>query len=374
MSAAVISAGLCSMARRDVVQDAQRLFGRGGFDQHALEPALERGVALDVLAVFVERRGADGLHFAPRQRGLEDVGRVEASLRGAGADDGVDLVDEKDRVLRLAQFVEQLLHPLLELAAELRAGDQRRDVEREECLPGQRIGHLARRDAQRQPLDDGALAHARLADQDRVVLLAARKDLDHALDLPVAPYHGVDPAFARLPREVDAELFEQLRRGALFGLVLVVEVEHAHLDAGAELVARSEFPQLLGHRFGRDAVHLQHARGRRRAVAHDPLQGVAGRDAADAFGMLPQLFGEILEKALGLLCLALFRFGLQHLAFEAQTDLVELPVFQAGGQYLIGERTLFAQQFQHEDVLERVGGIRLRRVERGPGEDAFERF
>ena len=90
--------------------------------------------------------------------------------------------------------------------------------------------------------------------------------------------------------------------------------------------------------------------------------------------MLPQLFGEILEKALGLLRLALFRFGLQHLAFEAQTDLVELPVLQAGGQYLIGERTLFAQQFQHEDVLERVGGIRLRRVERGPGEDAFERF
>ena len=114
---------------RDVVQDAERLFGGRGLDRHLLEAPFERRIAFDVRAVFVERRGADGLEFAAGQCRFEDVCRVEASLGGAGADDGVDLVDEEDRVPVAAQFVEELLHALLELAAELRPGHERRDVE-----------------------------------------------------------------------------------------------------------------------------------------------------------------------------------------------------------------------------------------------------
>jgi len=37
---------------------------------------------------LVERRGADGLQLAPGEGRLEDVGRVEAPLRGACAHDG----------------------------------------------------------------------------------------------------------------------------------------------------------------------------------------------------------------------------------------------------------------------------------------------
>ena len=52
--------------------------------------------------------------------------------------------------LGLAQFVEQLLHTLLEFAAELRARHERRYVEREERLVGDGVGHLAACDAQCQ--------------------------------------------------------------------------------------------------------------------------------------------------------------------------------------------------------------------------------
>ncbi len=60
-----------------------------------------------------------------------------------------------------------------------------------------RLGHLARDDALRQPLGDGGLADARLADQHRVVLLAAREDLDDALDLLLAADDRVELALAR---------------------------------------------------------------------------------------------------------------------------------------------------------------------------------
>src|ERR1700733_13432176 len=49
-------------------------------------------------------------------------------------------------------------------------------------------------DAQRQPFSDGGLAHARLADQHRIVLGAAGQDLDGAADFLVAADHRVELA------------------------------------------------------------------------------------------------------------------------------------------------------------------------------------
>src|SRR5258707_6501582 len=52
-----------------------------------LEAALERLVLLDVLAILVQRRGADAAQLAARQRRLEHVGRVLRALGGAGSDE-----------------------------------------------------------------------------------------------------------------------------------------------------------------------------------------------------------------------------------------------------------------------------------------------
>jgi hypothetical protein len=67
-------------------------------DLDRLEAALERGVLLDVLAVLVERGGADGLQLAAGQHRLEDAGGVDRALGGTGTDEGVHLVDEQDDV------------------------------------------------------------------------------------------------------------------------------------------------------------------------------------------------------------------------------------------------------------------------------------
>ena len=70
----------------------------GSFDQHLLEAPLERRVLLDVLAVLVERGGADAVQLAARERGLQHVAGVHGALGLAGADHGVQLVDEQDDV------------------------------------------------------------------------------------------------------------------------------------------------------------------------------------------------------------------------------------------------------------------------------------
>ena len=105
-------------------------------------------------------------------------------------------------------LLEDLLDPLLELAAVLRAGDHGVDVELDQALVAQRLGHLAGDDPLRQPLDDRGLADARLADQHRVVLLAPGQHLDRRLDLLGAADHRVELALARELRQVAGILVE----------------------------------------------------------------------------------------------------------------------------------------------------------------------
>ena len=71
----------------------------------------------------------------------------------------MDLVDEEDDAARrLLHLVHHRLEPLLKLAAQLRAGDERAHVERVHLPALQRLGHVARSDALREPLRDGGLA------------------------------------------------------------------------------------------------------------------------------------------------------------------------------------------------------------------------
>ena len=240
------------VALAQAAQDADRVLDRRLADEHGLEAPLERGVLFDVLAVFVERGRANRVQLAARQHRLEQVRGVDRAFGGAGADDGVQLVDEQhDLALGVAHFLEHGLQPLLELAAVLRAGDERAHVERDDALVAQAFGHVAADDALREPFDDGGLADAGLADQHRVVLRAAREHLNHAADLVVAADDRIELALARDGGQVAAVALERLV------LALGILIGHALRAAHAG--------ERLEDRVLRDAERLQRLGGRRAA-------------------------------------------------------------------------------------------------------------
>ena len=184
---------------------------RGLIDADLLEAALQGAVALEVLAVLVERGGADGLQLPAGQRGLEDRRGVDRALGGTRPDEIVELVDEQDDVAALGDLLHHLLQALLELAAVLRAGDEGREVQRVDLLALEQLGHVGVGDALGEAFDHGGLAHARLADEHRVVLRAAREDLHDPLDLGLAADDGVELALGGELGQVAPELVEQLR-------------------------------------------------------------------------------------------------------------------------------------------------------------------
>ena len=157
------------------------------------------------------------------------------------------------------------LQPLLELAAVLRAGDHRAEVERDDALVLQRLGHVAGDDALREPLDDRGLADARLADQHRVVLRAARQHLDHAADLVVAADHRVELARAGQLGEVAPVPLERLV--LLLGVLVGDALAAAHLRERREHAVAGEArlgeqPRRRGA-VGRRASRAAGARSRR---------------------------------------------------------------------------------------------------------------
>ena len=133
---------------------------------------------------------------------------------------------------RLGDLLEDGLEAVLELAAVLRAGDERAEVERDDALVLQRLGHVALDDALREALDDRGLADARLADQHGVVLRAAREHLHDAADLVVAADDRVELALARELGEVAAVLLE--------GLVAVLGVLVGHALVAADLLEHTQ--------------------------------------------------------------------------------------------------------------------------------------
>ena len=216
------------VALAQAAQDRDRVLDRRLADEDRLEAALQRGVLFDVLAILVERGGADAVQLAARQHRLEHVRGVHRAFGRARADDGVQLVDEQDDLpVGLGDLLEDRLEALFELAAILGAGDQRAQVERDDALVFQAFGHVAAHDALGQALDDGRLADARLADQHRVVLGAPRQHLDDAADLLVAADDRVELACARQSGQVAAVLLQRLvgRLGVLRGDALAA----AHL-------------------------------------------------------------------------------------------------------------------------------------------------
>src|SRR5438067_2465104 len=246
-------------------KDRDRVLDRRLADVPRLEAALQRGVLLDVLLLFVERRGADGAQLAAGQGRLEHVRRVHRSFRGAGADERVQLVDEEDDVaFALLHFLDDRLQPVLKLAAILRAGDHRPEVERDDALVLDAFGDVAFDDAAGPSFHDGRLADARLADQYRIVLRAPREHLDHAADLFIASDHRIELA---APRERG-----EIARVALQRLILAFGILIGHALRATHRLQR------LQHRVGNDAVTREDARRGRFLLLRNGEEEVLGGD------------------------------------------------------------------------------------------------
>jgi hypothetical protein len=190
------------VARRRSADDPQRLVRRRLAHEHRDESPLERGVSLDVPAELLVGRCADAGELAARERGLQLVRGILGPLaRRARPDQHVHLVDEDDDAARGgADLLLDSLEALAEGAAKLRPGDERRDVDLHDDAIRSGLD-----EPPREPLHDGGLSYAGLADEERIVRAALAEDVEDLLDLGVPSQRRIELAPGREQAEVAAE-------------------------------------------------------------------------------------------------------------------------------------------------------------------------
>ncbi len=275
-------------------------------------------------------------------------------------DHRVDLVDEHDGAGKVLDLAHHRLEPLLEVAAIAGAGEQRAHVELEDGGVHQDVGHVAHDDAPCETFGDGRLAHARIAHEERVVLLPAAQHLNGALDLRPAPDQRIDAAGARLLVQVDAVDLERIGAalllvGALDRRRVVVDAAHrARLghaaalgDAVADIVDRIE----AGH-----VLLLQEERGMALALGEDGDEHVGAGHllAARRLHMGDGAVNHALEARRGLGV----AMGVEHQARELVVDIAsqlvaqEIEVHVAGAHHC--RRVAVVDQRQEQMLQRRI--------------------
>ena len=326
--------------RLQALHDFDGVGHRGFVDIDFLEAAHQRAVFFEILAVFLVGGGADAAQRSLRQSGLQQVGRVHrAAGCRAGADHGVDLVDEENRVLVLLDLLHHLFQALLEIAAVARAREQRAHVEREHRRAGEHFGHFSLDDHARQALGDGRLADAGIAHVKRVVLLPAAKHLNRALHFRLAANQRVDAAIARLLVEIDAV---RVQRAFLFlavggRLALFARVGRLVLLARpARALRRHRQSRRLGDAMrniidrvvARHVLLLEEVGGVAFAFGEDRDEHVGAGDLFAAGGL--HVYHRALDDALETGCgLGVFA-SIGHEVFKLAVDIGNEAFFQRG--------------------------------------------
>ena len=233
-------------------QNRNRIFNGRLIYIDRLKTALKCRIFLDVLAVLIERRGADAVQFASGQRRFQEVRGIVATFGRAGSNHGVQFVDKQnDLASGFRNFFQNCFQTVLKFTTKFCSCDQSAHVQRHHTLVFKALRNIVVDDPKRQPFGDGSLADTRLSDQYRVVLATARQYLNYTPDLRIASNDGVKLAFGRALDQVDGVFFKHL--------ILVFWIGVGHRCAAAHLsdcwqkcllVDAVEVENAFGFRFG----------------------------------------------------------------------------------------------------------------------------
>ncbi len=176
--------------------------------QNALEPPLEGGILLDVLAILVEGGRADTVELAAGQHRLEKISGVHRSaFCSAGAHDIVELIDEEnDTALRFLDRFQHRLEAFFELSSVFCAGDEGAHVERHDLLVLQAFRNIAANHPLSQSFRNGGFADTGLTYQNGIVFGSSRQDLDDASNFVVPSDHRIELALRGELSQVSAVL------------------------------------------------------------------------------------------------------------------------------------------------------------------------
>ncbi len=272
-------------ARAQALQDLDRLGHARLIHIDFLEAPAQGPILVENTPEFLEGSRPDTADIAGTEQRLEQVGGVhDTTGGGTGTDDGMDFVDEQDRVAPFLQLGQQSLEALLEITPVLGSRQQGTKIQRIDHARAQHVGHLAIDDALGEPFGNGCLSNPRLPHQQRIVLAPTREDLGNALEFCCATDQWIDTPCARLVIEVGSETLQRAGFSAFPGLLVLL----AALDTTGARVIRdlgNAVSDEIDHIDARDILLFQQVDGLAFLFAEQGHQHVGAGDLAFSRGL-----------------------------------------------------------------------------------------
>ena len=217
--------------RTQPIQNLDRIFGVGRIHNNRLEAAFERSILFDILAIFVDGGCPNALEFTTGKSRLKDVARIQASFGTARAHNRMEFIDEQNNgTVDTLKFRNESLHAFLELSAVLGTGHHGGHIERHHTLVHQEFRNLLLDNLLSEPLDNRRLTDTRFADERRVVLLAAAKNLDQAFNFTATADNRIEFSLLRKRSQVATEMIQNRSLGAGLATNLLTRIATALID------------------------------------------------------------------------------------------------------------------------------------------------
>ena len=211
------------VCRPDPLENPDTLLRCRLLDQNRLKTPLQRGILLDMLSVLIDRGRPDHLNLSAREHRLHDIRRVQRTFRAPRADDGVNLVNEKQHVTAVRRLLHGALDAFLKISPELGAGDHTRNVQHDQPLSLQRVRDISPDNPLGKSLDDRCLSHTRFTDQAGIILCLPAEDAADPLRLLLPAHHRVNLSGPDVLRQVPRILIQR-RSGACLPLCRLQDV------------------------------------------------------------------------------------------------------------------------------------------------------
>ena len=358
------------------LHNPQRLVNARFLDGHLLEAAHQATVAHDVAVVFLIGGRSDKPHSPALQIRFQQVAGIHRALtRLSSSHDIVDFVDVEDGSLLGGDTVHHRLEAFLKVTTILSAGNQGAQVQLVDLDTAQCFRHIAVLDALRQAIDDTGLAHTRLTDVQRVVLILAAQHLNGAVEFIFPSDEGImvrqmviDAQHIVAPASRNCLLFNRLLLCfRIIGPWLVLIVRRVKIKLAQRLkeitlvfIADEQMQAICGigllqvHHLMNQVIDIgrpdlciaakQHQGSHQLLILvgkSDDRLGVIFRDALHAVYPFAQLLNDIIDKVIG----CHIGKGRPHLAVVegCQQDMLRgnqlVPVY-AGKNRSIGQQSL----------------------------------
>ena len=218
------------------------------------------------------------MQLAPGQHGLEQIACIHAAFGFASAHNGVQLIDEQDDLaFRFADLFQHRLEPLFKFAPVFGTGNQGAHIQGKDRPVLQTLRHISPDDSLGQSFGNGRLAHARLANEHRIVLGFPGQNPHHIADFGIPADHRIQLLAAGPLHQIGAVFLQ-----SVIGVLRVVGIHRAAFYFG----------QLLGEPIFRHAPGREHLPQRSRAFVQQGQHQMFHRHIAVAH-FLCDLLGEI---------------------------------------------------------------------------------